>query len=51
MTCQCSSIEFGTVAEVLDTEHLQIIGPRNEPQDTERASKEEEQTDSAGAFQ
>ena len=45
MTCHCSSIEFGTVAEVLDREHLQIIGPRNEPQHTEKASEEEEQTE------
>ena len=27
MTCQCSTIEFGTVGEVLDRDSLKVIDP------------------------
>ena len=40
MPCQCSSIQFGTVAEVLDRDLLQVIDPIDDCQDVEEAPEE-----------
>ena len=40
MSCQCSSIQFGTVAEVLDRDLLQVIDPIDDCQDVEEAPEE-----------
>ena len=41
MPCQCSSIQFGTVAEVLDRDCLQVVEPIADCQDVEEAPEDE----------
>jgi hypothetical protein len=41
LPCQCSSIQFGTVAEVLDRELLEVIDPAAVCQDVEEAPEDE----------
>ena len=48
MPCECSSIQFGTVAEVLDRDCLQVIDPRSDCQDVEEAPEKEVLTEGDG---
>ena len=41
MPCQCSSIQFGTVAEVLDRECLKVNDPTADCQDAEEAPEDQ----------
>ena len=41
MPCQCSSIQFGTVAEVLDRDSLQVVDPKADCQEVEEAPEDE----------